>query len=891
MIGNTIGNIRIVERLGKGGMGEVYVGYDEKLDRKVAVKIIGWRHRLQPEARQRFIREARLLSRLEHPNICRIYEFIEGEDHDTLVLELISGRPLTQAGLEASVKGRLRIAEDIAQALTFAHSRQVVHRDLKPDNIMITDDGRVKILDFGLARLADEASGEADAESGLRETPQVTLAPSDPTMVSGPSGIEVDGKFHTVLGTIIGTPMFMSPEQARGEPVTTASDMYSFGLLLQWLMTGETPFPKDSAKTNLIFLAMNGETEAVRGVDAGMTALINALKSVDPTGRPIAPDVLTRIRYIRNKPLRRMKRAVLAAFIAVLLSGTVLATVGFVRARREAENARQTLELIQEFLSSVDPREKGKDLKVLDLLRTFMPRLEQLDDRPNIQASLLLTYANTYNGLGLYEESHQCAERAYRLRKDLFGEAHPATLDALRSLASACLSLGRYDEAETLSTQCLELRRRALGENHRDTIISQSDLANVFHEKGQFQDAERHYAQCLEKLEENPEQDPVVLLGVTHNLGSVLLSQGKFAEAEKRFRACLERREEVLGPEHPDTLATSHNLAVCLYNQGKFAEAEDLFRRSMEARVRLLGADHPTTIGALLNLGNCLWSQGKVAQAERMFREGLERSKLGEEHPSTLRLRNNLAIALHVQGKIEEALEAYRHGLDVGMRVLGPDHPLTIGNLNNIGNALSDLGRIEEAEPYYRRCLAVQERVLGPDHNDTLGTRFNLAELERTRGNLAQAEVEFRRLLEDRTRVLGAEHPDTLTSLKALGGVLVEQNRFAEAEPLYRQCLTMRREVLGADHPDTLLVANELADCLVNQGRHLEEAETLMRETLERELQTVGENSNLTAATLDILADVLDLLGRPEEAQTTRNRAQEILRSRNVEPSAPTDAP
>ncbi len=207
LLGTTIGRIRLIDRLGKGGMGEVFVGYDQTLDRRVAVKCVRVGDR-PAKIKGRFLQEARILSRLDHPNICQIYDFVESEDRDFLVMELVEGESLkqtAQGGLDD--KAKLKIAQAVADVLVAAHAEGVVHRDLKPEHVMITAEGEVKVLDFGVAHsiVADDDS-DATVDLSSLETPRPPA-------------------YRTVIGSVVGTPSYMSPEQARGEPVTPASDV------------------------------------------------------------------------------------------------------------------------------------------------------------------------------------------------------------------------------------------------------------------------------------------------------------------------------------------------------------------------------------------------------------------------------------------------------------------------------------------------------------------------------------------------------------------------------------------------------------------------------------------------------------------------------------------
>ena len=301
LLGTTVGHIRIVDRLAKGGTGEVYLGRDQQLKRKVALKAIRDKYRFDREAKARLLREARILSRLEHPNICRIYDYISAEEDDFLVLELIPGRNLREVLQEGVDDGlKMRVALTVASVLEAAHGQGVIHRDLKPENVMIipAEEGRpaeVKVLDFGLARRLDDeitATLSGAELGGYRDSPR-------PRQRASPPEVE------TRLGRVLGTLGYMSPEQAQGQPVTAASDMYSLGLLLQEMFTGRPPVGEGLDRRQILRRAARAETRPVEGVDPDLKALIERLKSLAPSARPSASEAAERLRWIRDKPRRR----------------------------------------------------------------------------------------------------------------------------------------------------------------------------------------------------------------------------------------------------------------------------------------------------------------------------------------------------------------------------------------------------------------------------------------------------------------------------------------------------------------------------------------------------------------------------------------------------------
>ncbi|HBL29101.1 MAG TPA: serine/threonine protein kinase, partial [Acidobacteria bacterium] len=288
--GDRIGHIRIESHLAEGGMGAVYVGFDEKLERPVALKAIRG-DRLDARTRSRFLVEARLLSQLDHPNICRIHEYLEDQGRELLVLELIRGRTLRQAVREGLADGaRLAIAEAVAHALEAAHEKGIIHRDLKLDNVMVTEDGTAKVLDFGLARLvATDEEGAAPADVAPEDLP------ADPSWAEASWWMPSQGA-GTGWGALVGTPAHMSPEQARGEPATAASDAYALGLLLQELLTGRPPYAAGLSQPLLLAKAAAGDTLPVKGVrDPDLAALIRRLKALAPEARPTAAEAAERL--------------------------------------------------------------------------------------------------------------------------------------------------------------------------------------------------------------------------------------------------------------------------------------------------------------------------------------------------------------------------------------------------------------------------------------------------------------------------------------------------------------------------------------------------------------------------------------------------------------------
>jgi serine/threonine-protein kinase len=464
LIGNKIRHFSIVSALGRGGMGDVYAGYDENLKRKVAIKAIQAGRGLTPLEKARFLREAQILSQLDHPGICRIHDYIEFEGRDYLILELIEGQTLSSAQEDLDSGTKLDIAIQIAQVLDMAHGEGVVHRDLKPDNVMLTPGDQVKLLDFGLARSLDEEEEEHDPES---LGPEISDPVQDRTIA-----LRVD---TTMPGTILGTPLFMSPEQARSESVSPASDMYSFGLLLQWLFTGSSAYEMPDDVQSMLEMARQARTRPARGIDHDLAALIERLKSPSPARRPTALAAGERLAWIRRKPARRNRRLVVAAaLIAVLLTGFKY-TTDLQRERQRAEQNRSQAEDLMGFMLG-DLRDKLEPVGRLDVLddvgrkalEYYASRREEgLKDEEYFRLSqAMVQIGDVRMAQGDMEAARQAFAEALVSAKELVRRdpENPEWLAGLGAvhfwLGSIEYSQGNLDEAESRFVTYLEVAQR-----------------------------------------------------------------------------------------------------------------------------------------------------------------------------------------------------------------------------------------------------------------------------------------------------------------------------------------------------------------------------------------------------------------------------------------------
>jgi tetratricopeptide (TPR) repeat protein len=636
MIGSHIGHIRVTGILGSGGMGEVYRGVDERLDRPVALKVIRADRRLSTESRGRFLREARTLSSLDHPNICRIHEYIEAEEGDFLVLELVEGVTLERAiEIGMSRARKLRIAIEIADALAAAHRKGIVHRDLKPENVMIANDGTAKVLDFGIARQHSEEdhTPPPSAPQGIEEAETLIFAVgAGPLTPSDNYPVPV-----TAHGIAVGTPGSMSPEQAVGKTATPASDMYSFGLLIQQLFTERDPHPLDLTAPQLMMRAAAGISEPMAGQPRDITSLVDRLKSMAPADRPTAIETLAILKRIVDTPRRRLRFAALAIVLVLVIASAVKYVVDITEARRDAERRRRQAEELVSFMVG-DLRTKLEAVGRLDVL--------------DGAASRALDYFASLSP------------------EELSGNDLHKNALALAQLGEVRLNEGKLDAAVKMFEESL---RHASAAASRDASQAEWQLAvsnahfwlgDARRRQGNSAETLRHFKAYLDissRLAAAHPHDPRYQAELSYgygNLGAAYEAAGDMRDAlhEYGLAVALDRRRLQQDPSNEKwqgDLATSVNrYAVALQSTGDVTAARNTFAEELALR-RKLYANAPADAQRARYLAVCLaytgvlqQLQGDAAGAVKTFGEELALvTKLAEQDPADIGLRRNRAVA------------------------------------------------------------------------------------------------------------------------------------------------------------------------------------------------------------------------------------------------------
>ena len=839
----VIGPYKLLRQIGEGAFGVVYLAEQkEPIRRQVALKVLR-REVVDKEVLARFEAEWRVLSRMDHTSIAEVLDAGETEDgRPFFVMELIKGLPITTYCDQhrLSIRERLELFIQVCLAVQHAHQKGVIHRDIKPSNILISDkDGRPtpKVIDFGVAKAA----------LGYRSFLETQI---------------------TAIRQVVGTPAYMSPEQAGvgGLDIDVRSDIYSLGVLLYELLTAEPAFSQADFRkvaddemlrlirerdplrpsTRLVNLKQQDlqtvaerrqivPSDLAKAVKGDLDWIVMRALEKDRDRRYATADGLAMDirRHLDHEPvlasppsklyrlqkLVRRNRVVFGAATAIsaaLIIGSVISWAMFLRQRTEAKKSAEMARFLEDMLRSINPAvARGKDTQllraVLDKTATRIDR--DLKDQPEIEADLRSVLGSVYLSIGDYTKAGTMYQKALEIRTNRFGPVHAKVADSLNDVAKALFRRGSYSRSEKLESTSLAMRKRLLGERDAKVAESLNNLANDLWFEGKLSEAEQMHRQALAIRTKLPGDVQADVLESMDNLAGVLSAEDKLSEAEAMQREAVKLNQKLLGQEHPDVAFSLNNLGDTLRVEGKLAEAETIDQQALAMRRKLLGEAHPDVAASLFSIGALLWSEGRLPEAEATNRIALaiRRKAFGNDNIDVAGSLNNLAGILIDEHKLTEAEDCQREAIAIQKRTIGPDHQDIAGSLNNLSAILQSEGKLTEALAMQAEALAMRKRLFGEANLDVASSYFNMAFLLQLKGDLPGAETNARQsLLILKTHV--PDHPLIASSLAILSDVLKSEGKPAEAEPLEKEELAIRRAQFDHEATHSPISKTGLAD-------------------------------------------------------------------------------
>ena len=923
--GRRIGPYELVRLLGRGGMGAVFLAFraDDSYRQQVAIKLLE-RNLVQLDLERRFLSERQILANLDHPHIAKLLDGGSTEEGAPyLVMEFVEGLPITQycQHNQLGVEERLRLFLKVCAAVAFSHRNLVVHRDIKPGNILVTGDGQPKLLDFGIAKLLRQD-----------DFPR--------TLVQTQSGVQMM------------TPSYASPEQVLGAAITTATDVYSLGVLLNVLLTGQLPYQLESQAPHELTRAVceqmprrpsSAAADAESVEEAGIaeraaklqrrlagdldTIVLMALRkepdrrynSVEQlsedvqrhlNGHPVSARKDT-LAYRASKFFNRHRWSLSAAAVALTLLIALLA--GLLLQRQETLRQRDRASAVSQFMvdqfENADPgQSKGDKITVLEVLNKSAGKLQRFSSQPETQASLLETLAKTYMGLGQFDKAHELLTSALGNRRRIHSKNDPKLAGTLESLGRVETQQASYELAEKNLLEALAIRRRRARKEPDAVASCLYKLASLYQIERRFEEARELLEEAIELIEPNTEVRTQLLatgldaLGTlqrqlaqhetaeglhrraielmksitdrhpliataTGNLATALRRQGHHAEAEEAFREAIRRQRQLYPEAHPLLASTLNNLASMLRQLGRLDEAEELFQEALEMRREVYGDDHPAIAKTLDQLGELRQEQDRLPEAETLFLRALEirQSKLGPDHPEVARTLSRLASLRSDQEDFAEAERLYLKAMAIYQLGQGAPNPDVAAVATNLSHLYAKQGRLDQAEAMRRRALDVSLRILGPTHPTLAKLYYNLASLQLKRGNLDEARQSYELAREIAVERLGETNKVTLAISVALVTTLLRLENYPQAEQLAGETLRAATEA-GASPVTTSDLERALGLALLRQG-HFAEAETRLNASHSTLLACCQQQTNRLERCRQYLHELYTEWGRPAQAR------------------------
>lgn len=831
--GSSIGRYLVIERLGSGGMGVVYAAYDPDLNRKVALKLL---HNqpglLASQGKARLLREAQAMARLSHPNVVAVYdvglvfdqvfvamEFVEGL---TLHEWLMTQRPLSEI---------LQVFADAGRGLAAAHAAGIVHRDFKPDNVMISRHGRTKVMDFGVARDVGQPLSDPGV-FGKGAAPSSPSPPSVPSAISsqeialdhtlpersskGLSALAVSSPL-TQEGALMGTPRYMSPEQFRGEPSDARSDQFSFCVALYEAVCGQPPFSGNTLG-ELAMQVFQGHVRAFppdKRVPSWLRRVLLRGLQVKPSARHLSlQDLLDELAPERRKK-RRRRRILLGVVIGVLVACAVSLGVRHANQTLQAQRCQNVDALLEPVFGRA-----AQDAAKFGLLSTNKPYAADVFDK--VQRNLAQYLADWQ---AVRQKSCQSTFMQGAQSPDLHARRMRCLDERLQEVAAFMRLLrtadeqvldGAVDQSDGLSLlePCSDphflahlVRQKPTEREHIDKLSRELSFARLLYNVGRIALAKEKAQQVLDKAAQIG--DFPLQARAERELSSIENSEGNPFGAETRALSAA-----AFGIRGGDYLTAAWAFTDLLYlaqatQRGASVDKWQQFAEAALAKVE--GSTQAKAhIQATLDLYLCrhLSAQRQKAKADEQCEKALRDNErvFGPESSQMDTVLNSLALHNKRRERYPEAEALYRRALALQIAHHGADHPRLVTLHENLGKLLEQVGKNQEAEAELSRALLITERAFGPKHAKLYGTLREIALLKLKRGDV-QAALPYARRMVD----LAADSPRAPAAKLLLGTVHARLGQPEVALPFHQDALSACVLPACTDHQARLLaVADDL---------------------------------------------------------------------------------
>lgn len=762
-IGKQIGVYRVTGEIGAGGMGVVLAAEraDGEFQQQVAIKLVK-RGMDSDEIVKRFQRERQILARLQHPNIAMLLGGgVTTDGRPYFVMEYVDGLPIDvycdQRML--SIDERLRLFLKVCDTVAFAQRSLVVHRDLKPSNILVSVEGDIKLLDFGIAKVISSDSDSADYPALTR------------------------------TGMRIMTPEYASPEQIAGEPVTTASDVYSLGVILYHLLTGSSPHHGSGRFPGQVGLTL--ETTDPKKPSQSVASEFAAAERGSKSSKKTVLARRTDIRQLRRR-------------LAGDLDNTCLKALR-VDTNRRYHSAEQLHDDIRRHLGGLPIMARpdtmsyraakfvGRHRRLLvaasisfcalvTLVIYYTIQLSQERDRARLEASKAQEVSRFLTGIFNLADPNESQgssvtarelldSGAVRLATELSGQPETQA-DMMQLLASIYLNMSQMDQARDLTRQAHKIRQSQFGENSQEIASTLQLMGMIEDASGIYDSAVVHYRRALEIQQGLFGEVDSAAAEIKTELGRALRHQGKLDEAEQLLRESLATRRMLFGDTHEDIAHSLNNLGRLLYNRRDFVAAEPMLRESVEITARIRGEYHAETAAALGAMGGLMIEMGRLNEAESTFirAQRIVRKLFGDEHVHAAGLLSSVADIAYRKGEYARSDSLYRRIDRIFRTNFSESHPQLAVPANGIGRNFMAMNQPESARVYLEEALDVRRKSLGNEHWQTGISMTNLGESIRNLGNWAEAEP----LLIEGFRLVSVQFGDADMRTKRAAKTLVE---------------------------------------------------------------------------------------------------------------------